>query len=43
MTLALRNAGAHRFPVERPGYIVVTRNYPARALRHGVAQEVAEF
>lgn len=27
MTLALRNAGAHRFPVERPGYIVVTRNY----------------
>lgn len=27
MTLALRNAGAHRFPVARPGYIVVTRNY----------------
>ncbi|MFN2491333.1 MAG: hypothetical protein ABR501_00435 [Pyrinomonadaceae bacterium] len=27
MTRALRNAGAHRFPVERPGYIVVTRNY----------------
>jgi N-glycosylase/DNA lyase len=27
MTLALRNAAAHRFPVERPGYIVVTRNY----------------
>jgi N-glycosylase/DNA lyase len=27
MTLALRIAGAHRFPVERPGYIVVTRNY----------------
>jgi len=27
MTLALKNAGAHRFPVERPGYIVVTRNY----------------
>ena len=27
MTLALRTAGAHRFPVERPGYIVVTRNY----------------
>jgi N-glycosylase/DNA lyase len=27
MTLALREAGAHRFPVERPGYIVVTRNY----------------
>ena len=27
MTLALKNAGAHRFPVERPCYIVVTRNY----------------
>jgi len=27
MTRALRNAGAHRFPVERPGYIVVTRSY----------------
>jgi N-glycosylase/DNA lyase len=27
MTFALKEAGAHRFPVERPGYIVVTRNY----------------
>ncbi|HEX9545447.1 MAG TPA: N-glycosylase/DNA lyase [Pyrinomonadaceae bacterium] len=27
MTRALRSAGAHRFPVERPGYIVITRNY----------------
>lgn len=27
MTLALKTNGAHRFPVERPGYIVVTRNY----------------
>jgi N-glycosylase/DNA lyase len=27
MTLALQRAGAHRFPDERPGYIVVTRNY----------------
>jgi N-glycosylase/DNA lyase len=27
MTQALRAAGAHRFPVERPGYIVVTRTY----------------
>jgi N-glycosylase/DNA lyase len=27
MTRALRKAGAHRFPVERPGYIVVTRDY----------------
>jgi N-glycosylase/DNA lyase len=27
MTKALKNSGAHRFPVERPGYIVITRNY----------------
>jgi len=27
MTLALQTAGAHRFPVERPGYIVITRSY----------------
>ena len=27
MTRALRQAGAHRFPVERPGYIVVTRTF----------------
>ena len=27
MTVALKNAGAHRFPVARPRYIVSTRNY----------------
>lgn len=27
MTKALKNAGAHRFPVARPHYIVVTRDY----------------
>ena len=27
MTAALKKAGAHRFPVERPRYIVSTRNY----------------
>ena len=27
MTRALREAGAHRFPVARPGYVVVTRDY----------------
>jgi len=27
MTRALRAAGAHRFPVARPGYIIVTRTY----------------
>jgi N-glycosylase/DNA lyase len=29
MTSALIAAGAHRFPVARPGYVVVTRNYLA--------------
>lgn len=27
MTRALQQAGAHRFPVERPGYIVTTRDF----------------
>ena len=27
MTSALKSAGAHRFPVARPAYIVVARNY----------------
>ncbi len=27
MTRALKEAGAHRFPVERPGYIVATRTF----------------
>lgn len=27
MTVALKNARAHRFPVSRPGYIVIARNY----------------
>ena len=27
MTKALKSAGAHRFPVERPGYIVTTRAF----------------
>ena len=27
MTVALKQAGAHRFPVSRPGYIVIARNY----------------
>jgi N-glycosylase/DNA lyase len=27
MTRAIQLAGAHRFPVERPGYVVVTRSY----------------
>lgn len=27
MSRALKTAGAHRFPNERPGYVIVTRNY----------------
>ena len=27
MTRAIRRVGAHRFPVARPGYIVITRDY----------------
>lgn len=27
MTRALKRAGAHRFPVSRPAYIVIARNY----------------
>jgi N-glycosylase/DNA lyase len=27
MTVALKKAGAHRFPVSRPSYIVIARNY----------------
>jgi N-glycosylase/DNA lyase len=30
MTQALKAAGAHRFPVARPGYVVVTRDYLRR-------------
>ena len=43
MTLALRNAGAHRFPVERPGYIVVTRNYLREHCDMGLRKKLRSF
>lgn len=43
MTLALRNAGAHRFPVERPGYIVVTRNYLREHCDMALRQKLQSF
>ena len=43
MTLALRNAGAHRFPVARPGYIVVTRNYLREHCDLSLRQKLQSF
>jgi N-glycosylase/DNA lyase len=43
MTLALRNAGAHRFPVERPGYIVVTRTYLREHCDMGLRKKLQSF
>ena len=43
MTLALRNAGAHRFPVERPGYIVVTRTYLREHCQMALRKELQSF
>jgi N-glycosylase/DNA lyase len=43
MTLALRNAGAHRFPFERPGYIVVTRNYLREHCDMGLRKKLSSF
>ena len=43
MTVALRNAGAHRFPVERPCYIVVTRNYLREHCDMGLRQKLQSF
>jgi N-glycosylase/DNA lyase len=43
MTLALRNAGAHRFPVERPGYIVVTRSYLRAHCKMALRKKLESF
>jgi N-glycosylase/DNA lyase len=43
MTLALRNAGAHRFPVERPGYIVVTRRYLRESCEMALCKKLQSF
>ena len=43
MTLALKAAGAHRFPVERPGYIVITRNYLQRDCGMALRSKLESF
>ena len=43
MTRALKNAGAHRFPVERPGYIVITRSYLREHCDMGLRQKLQSF
>ena len=43
MTRALTLAGAHRFPVARPGYIVVARNYLREQCPRGLRQRLQDF
>jgi len=43
MTAALKRAGAHRFPVERPGYIVVTRKYLREHCDMALRQKLKSF
>lgn len=43
MTLALKEAGAHRFPVARPGYIVTTRNYFRQKFRMELRKRLRSF
>ncbi|HVQ38780.1 MAG TPA: N-glycosylase/DNA lyase [Pyrinomonadaceae bacterium] len=43
MTLALQQAGAHRFPVERPGYIVVTRSYLQEHCEMALREKLQSF
>ncbi len=43
MTQALRRAGAHRFPVARPGYIVVARDYLREHCGMGLRAQLQGF
>lgn len=43
MTRALRKQGAHRFPNERPGYIVVTRNYLSEHCAMALRRKLQSF
>ena len=43
MTRALTQAGAHRFPVARPGYIVVARNYLSEQCPRGLYERLKNF
>lgn len=43
MTRALQRAGAHRFPVARPGYIVVARKYLREHCPGGLRDRLSSF
>lgn len=43
MTKALKETGAHRFPSERPGYIVVTRDYLREDCRMRLRERLEGF
>jgi N-glycosylase/DNA lyase len=43
MTRALKKAGAHRFPVARPGYIVATRKYLRTHCQMKLRQTLTSF
>ena len=43
MTRALTQAGAHRFPVARPGYIVVARDYLREQCPRGLRVRLTNF
>jgi N-glycosylase/DNA lyase len=43
MTRALKKAGAHRFPNERPDYIVITRNYLREHCGMALRQKLTSF
>lgn len=43
MTQALQQAGAHRFPVARPGYIVVARKYLNENCPYGLRERLTSF
>jgi N-glycosylase/DNA lyase len=43
MTAALKRAGAHRFPVERPGYIVITRQYLREHCNMALREKLQSF
>ena len=43
MTRALKEAGAHRFPSARPGYIVVTRDYLRDDCRMRLRERLESF
>lgn len=43
MAAALKDAGAHRFPNERPAYIVVTRNYLSEHCGMALREKLRSF